>query len=76
MKATQKYFELAQANDLPLAQMALAFVHSRPFVTSTIIGATSIRQLKENIASIAVTLSPDLIKGIEAIHREIPNPAP
>lgn len=76
VQATQKYFELAQANDMSLAQMALAFVNSRPFVTSNIIGTTSIRQLKENIASIDVQLSSELIKGIESIHREIPDPAP
>jgi aryl-alcohol dehydrogenase-like predicted oxidoreductase len=76
VRATQKYFELAQANNMSLAQMALAFVNSRPFVTSNIIGTTSIRQLKENIASIDVQLSPELIKGIESIHREIPDPAP
>ncbi|PIB27260.1 aldo/keto reductase [Maribacter sp. 4U21] len=75
-KATQKYYELAQANDLSLAQMALAFVNTRPFVTSNIIGATSIKQLAENIASIDVSLSEDVLKGIESVHNSIPNPAP
>lgn len=74
--ATQKYYELAQANDLSLAQMSLAFVNTRPFVTSNIIGATSLKQLTENIASIDVELSEDVLKGIEAIHNQIPNPAP
>ncbi len=74
--ATQKYYELAQEYGLSLAQMSLAFVNSRPFVTSTIIGATSISQLKENIASIDVELSDEVLKGIEAIHNQIPNPAP
>lgn len=74
--ATQKYFELAQANDLSLAQMALAFVNSRPFLTSNIVGATTIKQLEENIASIDLNLSAEVIEGIEAIHNEIPNPAP
>lgn len=76
IKATQKYYELAQANDLSLAQMALAFVNTRPFVKSTIIGATGIKQLTENIGSINVKLSDDVLQGIEAIHHEIPNPAP
>ncbi len=75
-KATQKYYELAQANDLSLAQMSLAFVNTRPFVTSNIVGATSVKQLKENIASIDVELSEDVLKGIEIIHNQIPNPAP
>ncbi len=74
--ATQKYYELAQANDLSLAQMALAFVNSRPFLTSNIIGATSMKQLKENIASIDVKLSEEVLEAIDTIHNEIPNPAP
>ncbi|QLG45583.1 NADP(H)-dependent aldo-keto reductase [Costertonia aggregata] len=75
-KATQKYYELAQANDISMAQMSLAFVNTRPFVTSNIIGATSIKQLEENIASIDVKLTDEILKGIEAIHDEFPNPAP
>ena len=74
--ATQKYFDLAQDHGISLAQMALAFVNSRPFVTSTIIGATTMEQLKENIDSIDVKLSDVLLKGINAIHNEIPNPSP
>lgn len=75
-KATQRYYELAQEHSLSLAQMALAFVTSRPFVTSNIIGATTMQQLKENISSIDVELSDEVLKGIEIIHSEIPNPAP
>lgn len=74
--ATQKYYELAQANDISLAQMSLAFVNTRPFITSNIIGATTIKQLEENIASIDIELSDDILKGIEEIHNQIPNPAP
>lgn len=76
VRATQKYFDLAQEHGLSLTQMSLAFVNTRPFVTSTIIGATSIEQLTENIDSINVELSDDILKGIEAIHNDIPNPAP
>tara|TARA_R110002050_G_scaffold110892_1_gene223540 strand:+ start:28042 stop:29082 length:1041 start_codon:yes stop_codon:yes gene_type:complete len=76
VEATQKYYELAQANDLSLAQMSLAFVNRQPFLTSNIIGATSMRQLKENISSIAIELSDAVLEGIEKIHNEIPNPAP
>ncbi len=75
-RATQKYFDLAQEHGLSLAQMALAFVNTRPFLTSNIIGATSMTQLKENIASIDVKLSDEVLEGIEKIHEEIPNPAP
>ncbi len=76
LEATQKYYELAQSNNMSLAQMALAFVSSRPFVTSNIIGATSMAQLKENIGSVHVNLSDEVLIEIEKIHNEIPNPAP
>lgn len=74
--ATQKYFELAREHGLSLAQMALAFVNSRPFLTSTIIGASTLPQLKENIGSVDVALDKELLKGIEEIHDTIPNPSP
>ena len=76
MKATQQYHELARNNGLSLAQMALAFVNSRPFLTSNIIGATTMEQLKENISSIDLELSEEVLKGIEEIHKGIPDPAP
>jgi aryl-alcohol dehydrogenase-like predicted oxidoreductase len=59
-----------------MAQMALAFVNSRPFVTSNIIGATSIEQLKSNIDSVNLTLSDDVLAAIEAVHTQQPNPSP
>ncbi|MEO2051851.1 MAG: NADP(H)-dependent aldo-keto reductase [Allomuricauda sp.] len=76
VEATKKYAELAKEHGLSMAQMALAFVNTRPFVTSNIIGATSMEQLKENIESIEVNLSDEVLEGIEAIHKAIPNPAP
>ncbi|MBT8223823.1 MAG: NADP(H)-dependent aldo-keto reductase [Eudoraea sp.] len=76
MLATQQYHELAQNNGLTLAQMALAFVNSRPFLTSNIIGATSMEQLKENIGSIDLELSKEVLQGIEQIHKGNPDPAP
>ncbi|NQZ44173.1 MAG: aldo/keto reductase [Flavobacteriaceae bacterium] len=76
VEATQRYYDLAEANGLSLTQMALAFVNTRAFVTSNIIGATSMEQLKENIDSINVELSDAVLDGIEAIHSDIPNPAP
>jgi len=74
--ATRKYVDLARAYGLDPAQMALAFAHSRPFLTSTIIGATSMQQLASNIASMDISLSEDVIAGIEAIHTAHPNPCP
>ncbi len=76
LNATQKYLDLANKHGISLPQMALAFVSSRPFVTSTIIGATSMEQLKENVGSIDLNLSDEILKEIKSIHNMIPNPAP
>lgn len=72
--ATEKYIELARQHGLDPCQMALAFVNSRPFVASTLIGATSMEQLRNNIDSIDVKLSEEVLKGIEVIRREYPAP--
>lgn len=74
--AAEKYNELARANQMTPAQMALAFVTSRHFTNSTIIGATTLEQLKENISSADVQLSNSLLEQIEQIHQLIPDPAP
>jgi len=68
--------ELAQANGLTLTQMALAFVNQQDFVTSTIIGATTMEQLQENIAAFETVLTPEVINEINKIQELIPNPAP
>lgn len=68
------YRDLAQAHGLSLASLALAFVHRQTFVTATIIGASTLAQLKEDIDSIDVTLSNELMQGIESIHARHPNP--
>ncbi|WP_103069619.1 aldo/keto reductase [Aquimarina sediminis] len=75
-EATRAYNEIAKNHGISLTQMALAYVNERPFVTSTIIGATTMDQLKENIGSIDITLSDTIIKEIEAVHENNPNPAP
>ena len=75
-EATRQYLKLAEDNNMSLAQMALAFVTKQPFVTSNIIGATSLDQLKENINSVKIELDEDLLKSIKSIHDAIPNPAP
>jgi len=76
VEAIGRYVALARAHGLDPAQMALAFVHRQPFVTSTIIGATSLAQLKTDLAGFDLTLSDEVLSGIEAIHRAIPNPCP
>ena len=75
-EATAAYAALAREHQLDCAQMALAFVNSRPFLTSTIIGATTMEQLKSNIASIDLKLSDEVLEGIETIHNAHANPSP
>lgn len=74
--ATEQYAQLAEQHGLSLTQLALAFIKQQFFVTSTIIGATNLDQLKENIQAFEVDLSEEVLKGIEDIHRQQPNPAP
>ncbi len=74
--ATRAYVAIARENGLDSSQMALAYVNSRPFVTSNIIGATSMAQLVADIASIDVTLSEQALQAIEAVHGQNPNPSP
>lgn len=71
-----KYLEIADKHGLNMAQMSLAFINERPFVTSSIIGASSLKQLQENIGSDAVSLSEEVVKEINAVHELWPNPAP
>ena len=74
--ACSRYVTLAREHGLDPAQMALTFVTRQPFVTSNIIGATSLEQLESNLGSLSLELSDELLDAIEAIHREQPNPAP
>jgi aryl-alcohol dehydrogenase-like predicted oxidoreductase len=75
-KATKLYQELAYDNQLTLAQMAIAFVNQQKFVTSTIIGATNLKQLSENLKAHQIILNNEIISEINKIHEMIPNPAP
>jgi aryl-alcohol dehydrogenase-like predicted oxidoreductase len=75
-KATYEYVSLFRRHGIDPAQGALAFVNQQAFVTANIIGATTLDQLRSNIASIDVTLPQEVMEGIEAIHRRYPNPAP
>jgi aryl-alcohol dehydrogenase-like predicted oxidoreductase len=76
LEAVKKYEAIAKKNGITLSEMSLAFINQLPFVTSNIIGATKMSQLKENINSIHINLSEETLKEIEAVHAEIPNPAP
>ncbi len=75
-EATKQYLTIAEKNEMTLAQMALAYVNTRPFLTSNIIGATNLKQLKENIDSIHIQLNDEVLSEIEQVHHKIPNPAP
>jgi aryl-alcohol dehydrogenase-like predicted oxidoreductase len=76
MKAYDEYYKLAKEHNITMVQLAQAFVNSRPFVTSNIIGATTMVQLKENVESINVELTDDMMDKINLIHNNNPNPAP
>jgi len=76
MEATAAYQELAKENGMSVVTMALAFVCGQNFAHSTIIGATNVNQLKENITAESVNLSPELIKKINEIFNQFPDPAP
>lgn len=75
-KATKLYQDLAYSLGLTLTELAIAFVHHQKFVTSTIIGATTLDQLEENINAFDVRLTDNVIAEIEKIQELIPNPAP
>ena len=76
MKATEQYMKVAKKHNMSLTHLSLSFVNSRPFVTSNIIGASKLGQLKENIDSINIKLDDNIILEIEEIQSLIPNPAP
>jgi aryl-alcohol dehydrogenase-like predicted oxidoreductase len=75
-EATARYLAISEDYGLNMAQMSLAFINQQSFTTANIIGATTMQQLKENIGSIDVVLSQDVLNEIEAVHEAIPNPAP
>jgi len=75
-KAIEEYWNLAQKFDLNLAQMAIKFCEIQPFLTSVIIGATTMEQLKTNIDSVNINLDSEVIKQIGEIHKKYPNPCP
>ena len=74
--AVDEYFKIAKKNAVSLTQLSQAFVNSRDFVTSNIIGATTMSQLKENVESINISLTEEVINEINLVHEKIPNPAP
>ena len=76
IQATEEYERIAKKHNLDFAQMSLAFINRQPFLTSNIIGATTMEQLKSNIGSLGISLSEDIISDIETVHSSNPNPSP
>ncbi len=76
LKAYEEYFKLAEEYNLSPTHLAHAFVNTRPFVTSNIIGATTMKQLIENIESVNVSLNKEICDKINLIHNNNPNPSP
>ena len=76
LNAVKEYSEIAKKHNISLTHLALAFVNTRPFVTSNIIGATTMDQLKENIKSIEIDLNEEILEEVNEGHSDQPNPAP
>ena len=76
MRAYDEYYKLAKDFNLTMVQLAQSFVNSRPFVTSNIIGATTMEQLKENIGSVNIDFTDEMMERVDKIHNENPNPSP
>ncbi|WP_348945199.1 NADP(H)-dependent aldo-keto reductase [Chitinibacter sp. FCG-7] len=75
-QATAEYAAIAREHGITPTQLALAYVNSRPFVTSNLIGATTLAQLEENIGTIKISLSDEIIAKIDQVQARISNPAP
>ena len=76
LRAVKEYLKIADKYNLSLTHLALAFVNTRPFVTSNIIGATTMEQLKENIESVNIEITETMLEDINQVHSSQPNPAP
>ncbi len=74
--AVDAYYQISKDYNLDMAQMSLKFCEIQPFVTSVIIGATTMQQLKTNIESVNVKFSKEIIKSINEIQKIYPNPCP
>jgi aryl-alcohol dehydrogenase-like predicted oxidoreductase len=74
LAATQAYVDIARSHGLDPAAMALAFVRQRPFTTSVLMAASRSEQLARNLAGLTVELPRELVKAIDAVHDDLPNP--
>ncbi len=74
IEATKRYMQIAQEHGMSATELALAWCYTRNFVASTIIGATTVEQLKTNIDAYAIKLSDDVVKAVNEVHLEFTNP--
>ena len=74
--AVDAYYEISKKNKIDMSQMSLKFIEIQPFVTSVIIGATTMEQLKTNIESVSVNITDEIIKEINEVQTIYPNPCP
>ena len=75
-KAIEEYYNLSKKFNIEFAQMSLKFCEIQPFMTSVIIGATTMEQLKTNIESVNVNLSNEILNEIDYVQKKYPNPCP
>jgi Predicted oxidoreductases (related to aryl-alcohol dehydrogenases) len=76
IKAIEEYYKISQKFNLDFAQMSIKFCEIQPFVTSVIIGATTMQQLKTNVESVNVNLNNEIINEINEVQKKYPNPCP
>ena len=76
IKAIEEYYKISQKFNLDFAQMSIKFCEIQPFVTSVIIGATTMQQLKTNVESVNVKLNNEIINEINEVQKKYPNPCP
>jgi hypothetical protein len=74
-EAVKEYSKMADSLAMPLAPLALSFVYSRPFVSSTIIGATNLLQLEDNVMALNVPMSPEMYRLIQGVYRKFVDPS-
>ena len=74
--AVEAYYKIAEKHNLDMAQMSLKFCEIQPFVTSVIIGATRMDQLKTDVESVNVNLTKEILKEINEVQNLYPNPCP
>jgi aryl-alcohol dehydrogenase-like predicted oxidoreductase len=74
IEATKRYMQIAKDHGMSATELALAWCYTRSFVASTIIGATTVEQLKTDIDAYQIKLSDEVVKAVNEVHLEFTNP--